>query len=65
MVWVWRVVFFNIYIILFIYLFLAVLDPLLHFFSLVAASRSKGWGAEVAVQGSSHCSVLSYWGTRV
>ena len=42
MVWVWRVVFFNIYILLFIYLFLAVLDPLLHFFSLVAVSRGKG-----------------------
>ena len=53
------------YILLFIYLFLAVLDPLLHFFSLVAVSRGKGWGAEVAVQGSSHCSVVSCWGTRV
>ena len=49
-------------IVLFIYLFLAVLDLLLHFFSLVAASRGKGQGAEVAVQGSSHCSALSCWG---
>ena len=34
--------YFFAYMILFIYLFLAVLDPLLHFFPLVAASRGKG-----------------------